>query len=1257
MNTREKTYWLALIIIIALLMGALGLKAQQVDAQEPTTYYVTPGGTGDCTSWETACELHFALMNAVTSSEIWIAAGIYKPTAEPSATDPRSATFQLKDGVAVYGGFTGTETSRDERDPQANLTVLSGDLNGDDGENFADNGENSYHVLTGASGAILDGVTITAGNANGTLPHNMGGGMFNKTSSSPTMTDVTFSGNTATMGGGMYNGQRSSPSLSNATFSGNAASDGGGMYNFYSSSPTLTNVTFSGNTAIMGGGILNYNCSSPTLTDVTFSGNNAHSGGGMYNDMSSNPTLTDVTFSGNTATMGGGIYNYYSSSPTLTDATFSGNTAAEWGGGLFNYKSSNPSLNNVKFSDNRAIRGGGMVNLYSSSPTLSNVTFSGNTAAEWGGGMFNKDSSSPTLTDVTFSSNTAANWGGGMYNVTISSPTLTNVTFSGNTANSGGGMYNGSSSPTLTNVTFSGNSAFGGGGMFNGNSSPTLTDVTFSENSASSGGGLLNTYSSPTLTNVTFSNNSATNSGGGINNLISSPSLSNVTFSGNTAENGGGIYIYYSSFTLTNVTFSGNSADRGGGLFNFERSQLLIQNAILWGETGGEVVNYDTSSVTITSSVVQGGCPTGATCTNVIDTDPRLGTLGNYGGSNDTIPLLPGSSAIDAGDGSLCPTADQRGVTRVGVCDIGAFEYDYTGIYYVAPGGSGTRDGQSWMNASDLQNALKTARSGDELWVAAGVYKPTTDLTDRIATFQLKEGVAVYGGFAGTESSRDERDPQANLTVLSGDLNGDDGENFANNGENSYHVVTGVTGAILDGVTITAGNADYPASSQDLLLRYAGAGMYNQNSNPILSNITFSGNIARAGGGMYNYSSSPTLSNITFSGNSAMNNGGGMFNYDSSNPTLDNITFSGNSAVYDGGGMYNFRSSSPTLTNVTFSGNSANGGGGMYNSSSYPVIRNSILWGDSGGEVVNQNTTSATITSSVVQGGCPTGATCTNVIDTDPRLGTLGSYGGSTLTIPLLPGSSAIDAGDDTLCPTSDQRGVARVGVCDIGAFESQGFSFSDLTDTPQTTLATTAFNAPLGLIVSANATGEPVDGGLVTFDVPIEGPSAILIGNPAFITGGFVSVTAAANDVAGSYEVTASASGAAPASFLLTNEVAADLSVTMSTDAKPTDSKITYTIEVTNAGPHPAENVVLTNPLPTGTALVKVTATQGTCSAGKDKVITCDLGALQPDQSISITLTIKQVKSTPPIINVAIVSSATADPYLENNTASVTLQ
>jgi predicted outer membrane repeat protein len=360
-------------------------------------------------------------------------------------------------------------------------------------------------------------------------------------------------------------------------------------------------------------------------------------------------------------------------------------------------------------------------------------------------------------------------------------------------------------------------------------------------------------------------------------------------------------------------------------------------------------------------------------------------------------------------------------------------------VFHAKPIASGIGDCTSWDNACTLQTALTNASSGLEIWVAAGTHLPTAE-SDRSATFRLKSGVAVYGGFAGTESVREQRNPAANLTILSGDLKGNDTE--FDNTENVYHVVTGATGATLDGFTITAGNAN--GSSPDNL----GGGMYNDASSPALTNVTFISNSAGSagiekgsgGGGMYNHSSSPTLTSVTFDGNMAGPYGGGMYNLESS-PTLTNVTFISNTATSRGGGMYN-ASSSPTLTNVTFSGNSATGatgkGGGMYNANdSSPAIRNTIFWGNTapdGAQIADDVSSTPIVSDSVVQGGYA-GA---NTIETDPNLGTLGNYGGATKTIPLLTGSSAINATSSN-CPASDQRGVPRSNpTCDVGAYEVQ---------------------------------------------------------------------------------------------------------------------------------------------------------------------------------------------------------------------------
>ncbi len=214
-------------------------------------------------------------------------------------------------------------------------------------------GTGNLHVAQCVSGegpdTVLSGFVITGGNANDELafPNNSGGGMLNL-GTSPTVTNCTFSGNSAfSNGGGMFN-QVSSPTVTNCTFSGNIVNfSGGGMYNITGSSPTVTNCTFNGNTAKHGGGMYNFS-SNPTVTNCTFNGNTAGStGGGMDNKAFSSPTVTNCTFTANSAlgTGGGGMFILLSS-PTVTNCTFSGNTASQ-GGGMYKFGGSgSPTVTN-----------------------------------------------------------------------------------------------------------------------------------------------------------------------------------------------------------------------------------------------------------------------------------------------------------------------------------------------------------------------------------------------------------------------------------------------------------------------------------------------------------------------------------------------------------------------------------------------------------------------------------------------------------------------------------------------------------------------------------------------------------------------------------------------------------------------------------------------------------------------------------------------------------------------------------------------
>jgi predicted outer membrane repeat protein len=365
-----------------------------------------------------------------------------------------------------------------------------------------------------------------------------------------------------------------------------------------------------------------------------------------------------------------------------------------------------------------------------SSTLIDGFTITGGNAKDIGGGGFycnaegnDRGECSPTLRNIIFSGNTTDKDGGGMYNDAsaggVSSPTLIDITFSGNLAlGNGGAIYDngdqGISSPTLTNVFFNGNSATEGGAMYNlgsdvnagvpGTSSPTLSSVVFAGNLAETGGAMSNVSNEggickPVLSIVTFNGNRVRGLGAGAlyngsdgSGSITSPTVINSTFSDNHADGSGGAILNISSAEgttrpfITNVTFSGNQSDLGGAIYNSASTSLttlLLTNVILWADSASSdpstnEIGETNSTLSIVQSVVQGGCPSGATavCSNVSKADPKLSALSENGGFTRTMVPQYGSSAIDTGLDSFCPNVDQRGLSRPQGphCEIGAVE-------------------------------------------------------------------------------------------------------------------------------------------------------------------------------------------------------------------------------------------------------------------------------------------------------------------------------------------------------------------------------------------------------------------------------------------------------------------------------------------------------------------------------------------------------------------------------------------------------
>jgi len=314
------------------------------------------------------------------------------------------------------GAYTSIQAAINDADPDDEIEVAAGTYN--EAINFSGkairlysssgpdvttiDGTGHYHVVQCISGegsaTVLEGFTITGGNANGSEPDNLGGGMYN-TGSSPTVTNCIFTSNIAYRGGGMLNLASSSPTVTKCTFSGNNARDGGGMYNDNTSRPTVTNCTFSNNAAYLGGGMYN-SYTKPTVTNCRFVSNTASlHGGGMHNEHSY-PTVTNCSFIGNTAAAhGGGIMNNYGKGDFggvffIVNCSFVQNSVGGWGGGCCNANTA-PCFVNCTFSGNTASDGGGTYNSASSIMTAINCIYWGDTVNE----IVNNSS----ITTVTYS--------------------------------------------------------------------------------------------------------------------------------------------------------------------------------------------------------------------------------------------------------------------------------------------------------------------------------------------------------------------------------------------------------------------------------------------------------------------------------------------------------------------------------------------------------------------------------------------------------------------------------------------------------------------------------------------------------------------------------------------------------------------------------------------------------------------------------------------------------------------------------------
>jgi len=445
-------------------------------------------------------------------------------------------------------------------------------------------------------------------------------------------------------------------------------------------------------------------------------------------------------------------------------------------------------------------------------------------------------------------------------------------------------------------------------------------------------------------------------------------------------------------------------------------------------------------------------------------------------------------------------------VTVVGVIALWPRPARAAGPWYVAPGGDDSHACTSPGTAcATINGAIGKASSGDTIKVAIGTYTSTVGSE----VVLINQNITLSGGWNSGFTT------QSGMSTIDG-------------------------GGVRRGVTNSASSATVERFIvQNGAVAYtSGGGIYNLNGTMTLNSSTVRNNI---NSGIYNLSGTMTLNSST-----VRNNGGGIFNVDGI-MTLNNSTISsntGNGIILDAVGTL-------TLNSSTVSGNTY---AGISYYSGAAILRNTIVVGNASASGGSDCSGGALSSAGYNLIGNTTGCTFTpgvgDLVNVNAKLGPLV---GSPGYHPLLSGSPAIDAGNPGGCTgssgllTTDQRGVARVGRCDIGAYEyttpGTVASVATFGGTPQHAPPLSAFGVPLQVAVLDNV-GTPVSSTVVTFSAPASGPSG------TFADSGTRTTTAAtaeigiataaaftANNSRGTYTVTATVGGViTPATFLLNN-------------------------------------------------------------------------------------------------------------------------
>jgi len=675
-----------------------------------------------------------------------------------------------------------------------------------------------------------------------------------------------------------------------------------------------------------------------------------------------------------------------------------------------------------------------------------------------GGGIYNYGGK---VTNCTLYSNLAY-YGGGIYN---RYGIVTNCFLYSNSAYRGGGIYN--EKGTLTDSILYSNSAdYDGGGIESDEG--IIIDCTLYDNFSLYGGGGISNILGEVTNCILYSNSSSW--GGGISNATGT--ISNCIIYSNSADVGGGIRS--TNGTVTNCTLYSNSAEKnyGGGIFC--EYHATIMNCISWNNENGDISDISwINPASISFSCYGEACEVNG---NIRSKPLFMNTSGDP--SSWDFHLLDGSPCIDAGTLENAPDEDIEENPRPGgdgkVC-MGAYESPDHYVpsppqpptrIYVSKSGNNT-NGISWDEAYTSITMALSVVEGDnlyEIWVGEGIYREGRSIFVPVR-------VNLYGGFAGTETSLEQRNISEHPAII--------------DGEKSYGCVVNM--GTIDGFYITNGHALYgggiynnPSARVINCTLYSNSadhsagGIHNfkgtvmnctlhsnsaerssggiQNSRgtvincilysnssswgggigndegTVMNSALYSNSAADSGGGLYNYEG--TITNCILYSNSAFNSGGGIHNYEG---TITNCILHSNSSINSGGGIYN---EFGIIVNSTLYSNSADLGGGIHNYY-HGTITNCISWENNKGDIYGYwNDMYFSCYGEAFEGN---GNIRCNPLFTNT------SGDSSTWDFRLLDGSPCIDSGttDTARLPDKDMDGNPRPGedgkVC-MGAYESPDF-------------------------------------------------------------------------------------------------------------------------------------------------------------------------------------------------------------------------